>query len=188
MSENAITRRSFLAGSAGAVALTAAAGYMGFDAWEQAHADDASGGGETKTVHTLCNACSSKCGYTAYVVNGRLTKLIGDMDHPYSKGKLCARGYGYSQIAYSEDRLTDPLKKNDQGKRHCERKHAGVERPREPIEAEHPMAAEIMRHTTTSDLLSPTSAPTGAGPLERTRPRNRAVRRGHRRRGHADES
>ena len=65
MSENAITRRSFLAGSAGAVALTAAAGYMGFDAWEQAHADDASGGGETKTVHTLCNACSSKCGYTA---------------------------------------------------------------------------------------------------------------------------
>ena len=116
MSENAITRRSFLAGSAGAVALTAAAGYMGFDAWEQAHADDASGGGETKTVHTLCNACSSKCGYTAYVVNGRLTKLIGDADHPYSKGKLCARGYGYSQIAYSEDRLTDPLKKNEQGK------------------------------------------------------------------------
>ena len=116
MSENAITRRSFLAGSAGAVALTAAAGYMGFDAWEQAHADDASGGGETKTVHTLCNACSSKCGYTAYVVNGRLTKLIGDTDHPYSKGKLCARGYGYSQIAYSEDRLTDPLKKNGQGK------------------------------------------------------------------------
>lgn len=45
--------------------------------------------------------------------------------------------------------------------RHCERKHAGVERPREPIEAEHPMAAEIMRHTTTSDLLSPTSAPHG---------------------------
>ena len=115
MSEHAITRRSFLAGSAGAVALAAAAGYVSFDAWEQAHADDAVEGGETKTVHSLCNACSSKCGFTAYVVDGRLTKLIGDADHPYAQGKLCARGYGYSQIAYSKDRLTDPLKKNDEG-------------------------------------------------------------------------
>ncbi len=104
-----------LAGSAGAVALTAAAGYVSFDAWEQAHADDGAQGGETKTVHSLCNACSSKCGFTAYVVDGRLTKLIGDEDHPYAQGKLCARGYGYSQIAYSKDRLTDPLKKNDKG-------------------------------------------------------------------------
>ncbi|MDJ1651312.1 MULTISPECIES: molybdopterin-containing oxidoreductase family protein [Gordonibacter] len=116
MSENAITRRSFLAGSAGAVALTAAAGYVGFNAWEQAHAEEAAqGGGETKTAHSLCNACSSKCGFTAYVVDGRLDKLIGDVSHPYAKGKLCARGYGYSQIAYSKDRLTDPLKKNDKG-------------------------------------------------------------------------
>lgn len=116
MSENAITRRSFLAGSAGVAALTAASGYVSFSAWEQAHADDAAPVGETKTVHTLCNACSSKCGFTAYIVDGRLTKLIGDADHPYAKNKLCARGYGYSQIAYSKDRLTDPLKKNDQGK------------------------------------------------------------------------
>ncbi|MEG1518082.1 MAG: molybdopterin-dependent oxidoreductase, partial [Raoultibacter sp.] len=84
--------------------------------WEQAHADDTVTGGKTETVHTLCNACSTKCGFTAYLVNGRLTKLIGDADHPYSQGKLCARGYGYSQIAYSKDRLTDPLKKNDKGK------------------------------------------------------------------------
>ena len=116
MSEHAITRRSFLAGSAGAVALTAAAGYTGFSAWEQAHAEEAAEGKETKAVHSLCNACSSKCGFTAYVVDGRLTKLIGDTDHPYAKGKLCARGYGYSQIAYSKDRLTDPLKKNESGK------------------------------------------------------------------------
>ncbi|MEG0070590.1 MAG: molybdopterin-dependent oxidoreductase [Raoultibacter sp.] len=116
MSENAITRRSFLAGSAGVATLAATAGYFSFSSWEQAHAGDTVTGGETKTVHTLCNACSTKCGFTAYLVNGRLTKLIGDQDHPFSKGKLCARGYGYSQIAYSKDRLTDPLKKNDKGK------------------------------------------------------------------------
>ena len=50
MSEHAITRRSFLAGSAGAVALTAAAGYVSFDAWEQAHADDGAQGGETLSL------------------------------------------------------------------------------------------------------------------------------------------
>ncbi|MEG1097690.1 MAG: twin-arginine translocation signal domain-containing protein, partial [Raoultibacter sp.] len=116
MSENAITRRSFLAGSAGVATLAATAGYVSFSSWEQAHADDTVTGGKTETVHTLCNACSTKCGFTAYLVNGRLTKLIGDADHPYSQGKLCARGYGYSQIAYSKDRLTDPLKKNDKGK------------------------------------------------------------------------
>ncbi|MEG0476096.1 MAG: molybdopterin-dependent oxidoreductase [Raoultibacter sp.] len=116
MSENAITRRSFLAGSAGVATLAATAGYVSFSSWEQAHAADTVTGGKTETVHTLCNACSTKCGFTAYLVNGRLTKLIGDADHPYSQGKLCARGYGYSQIAYSKDRLTDPLKKNDKGK------------------------------------------------------------------------
>lgn len=114
MSEHAITRRGFLAGSAGVAAVAATSGFVSFGAWEKAHADQAANG-ETKTVHSLCNACSSKCGFTAYVVDGRLTKLIGDADHPYAKGKLCARGYGYSQIAYSKDRLTDPLKKNEKG-------------------------------------------------------------------------
>lgn len=44
-----------------------------------------------------------------------MKKLIGDTENPYAHGKLCARGYAYSQIAYSEDRLTDPLKKNGKG-------------------------------------------------------------------------
>ena len=114
MSENAITRRSFLAGSAG-VAATAAVGFTSFGAWQQAHADEEAGAGRTDAVHTQCNACSSKCGYTAYVVDGKLTKLIGDPQNPNAEGHLCARGYGYSQIAYSKDRLTDPLKKNAQG-------------------------------------------------------------------------
>lgn len=69
----------------------------------------------TEVVHSLCNSCSSKCGYYAYVVDGELTKLIGDEAHPNAQGKLCARGYGYSQIAYSPDRLTDPMKKNENG-------------------------------------------------------------------------
>lgn len=113
MSEHAITRRSFLAGSAGVAALAAASGFASFGDWQEAYAW---GGPEVSSTHTLCNACSSKCGFTAYVTDGKLAKLIGDENHPYAKGKLCARGYGYAQIAYSPDRLTDPLKKNAQGK------------------------------------------------------------------------
>ncbi len=113
MSEHAITRRGFLARSAIGAAAVAGAGYVGFEAWKQAHADEP---GELKKAgHSLCNSCSSKCGFTAYTRDGRLATMIGDADHPYCDGTLCARGYGYASIAYSEDRLTDPLKKQDDG-------------------------------------------------------------------------
>ena len=114
MSENAITRRSFLAGSAGVAAVVAGTGFLSFGSWEQAQA--AGWARATSTAHSLCNSCSSKCGFTGYVEDGVLTKMIGDVAHPYCEGTLCARGYGYAQIAYSKDRLTDPLKKNAQGK------------------------------------------------------------------------
>ncbi len=114
MSEKAITRRSFLAGSAGVAAAAAGAGFLSFGSWEQAVAAEGEGG-VTTTAHSLCNACSTKCGFTGYVVDGKLTKMIGDGAHPYCEGTLCARGYGYASIAYSADRLTDPLKKNDSG-------------------------------------------------------------------------
>lgn len=122
MSENAITRRGFLAGTTGA-AVAAAAGFAGTGALGRAYAATGSAAGAAEaaraagatTAHSLCNACSSKCGFTGYVVDGKLTKLIADENHPYAKGKLCARGYGYSQIAYSADRLTEPLKRTDKG-------------------------------------------------------------------------
>lgn len=115
MSGNAITRRGFLAGTAGVIGAAGLAGYMSFDAWERAYADDSDTHGTVSTVHSTCNGCSNKCGFTAYVVDGKLRKLIGDERHPMAKGKLCARGYAYAEIAYSKDRLTDPLKKNDKG-------------------------------------------------------------------------
>lgn len=118
MSENALTRRSFLAGAAGTATLVGAAGVMGFGAWQEAHAgyagyDDDAG---VTHAHTLCGGCSSKCGYTAYQKNGKLIRQVADTEHPSSKGKLCVRGFGYADIAYSENRLTDPLKRGADGK------------------------------------------------------------------------
>ncbi len=114
MSDNALTRRSFLKRSAAGAAVVAGSGFVGFSAWEQGQ--QARAAGTKKAVHSLCNSCSSKCGFTAYVgEDGRFTEMVGDKDHPYCDGTLCARGYGYASIAWSEDRLTDPLKKNDAG-------------------------------------------------------------------------
>lgn len=115
MSENAITRRSFLAGSAGVAALAAAGGYMSFGAWKQACADEPASDEGSWFAYSMCNACSSKCGYKAYVKRGRLSKLIPNEYDAHAQGKICARGYGYPAIVYSKDRLTDPLKKNDKG-------------------------------------------------------------------------
>ncbi len=114
MSDNALTRRSFLKRSAAGAAVVAGSGFVGFSAWEQGQ--QAHAAGTKKAVHSLCNSCSSKCGFTAYVgEDGRFTEMVGDKDHPYCDGTLCARGYGYASIAWSEDRLTDPLRKNDAG-------------------------------------------------------------------------
>ena len=88
MTDYSITRRSFLAASAGVAAVAAGSGFLGFSAWE---AEQAHAAGEKKAVHSLCNSCSSKCGFTAYVgEDGRFTEMVGDADHPYCDGTLCA--------------------------------------------------------------------------------------------------
>ena len=88
MSENAITRRSFLAGSAGVAAVAAGAGFMSFGAWEQA---DASRTKDVEsTAYSLCNSCSSKCGFKGYVVDGKLTKMIGGPAIPTARARCAA--------------------------------------------------------------------------------------------------
>jgi len=89
-------------------------GVGGMSSWlaKEALADDTS---NITQVPTTCNACSNKCGFVASVKDGRLWKLKGNSLHPNSKGKLCARGHGYSQVVYSQYRITDPLKNDGNG-------------------------------------------------------------------------
>lgn len=110
-----ITRRSFVKGGIGAAAATAAlgGGFVSFSSWSAAQADEAAR--EVKKAHSLCNSCSSKCGFTATVVDGNVMTMKGDEEHPYCDGTLCARGYGYAAVAYSPDRLTHPMKRTDSG-------------------------------------------------------------------------
>lgn len=114
MLDTKISRRGFIKATAATAALTSA-GTVGFNEWSNEYVK-AGANAEIKEIPSTCNACSSKCGMIGHVKNGRLWKLTGHPDHPFSKGKLCARGHGYATVVYSKDRLTQPLKRIGEGK------------------------------------------------------------------------
>jgi anaerobic selenocysteine-containing dehydrogenase len=55
--------------------------------------------------------CHGGCGVLAHIVDGKLVKLEGDPDHPWSHGRLCARALAMTQYVYHPNRLTRPLRR-----------------------------------------------------------------------------
>ena len=70
-----------------------------------------------RVVPTFCELCFWKCGVLAHVRNGRVTKIVGNPEHPLSRGHLCPRGTGGMGLLYDPDRLKKPLlrKSNKRG-------------------------------------------------------------------------
>ena len=108
------TRRTFLKGTAATAAL-AAVGTCSVAAWRAEQAEAAATGAAKIQRASLCNGCSSKCGLIATALDGRLWTVEGMKEHPYSKGTLCGRGHGAAQWAYSDGRLTQPMKRAADG-------------------------------------------------------------------------
>ncbi|MEE8716850.1 MAG: molybdopterin-dependent oxidoreductase [Coriobacteriales bacterium] len=117
MSENAITRRGFLAGGTGVAAVAVTAGSLGLSGCStpysvSEHEDDEP---TYRQASGLCTACPRLCAYTAYVKQDKVAKLIAAPGNPSTQGKLCARGYAFSKSAYAPDRLTEPLRAKGDG-------------------------------------------------------------------------
>ncbi len=55
--------------------------------------------------------CHNGCGVLLYVKNGKLIKVEGDPDSPFSRGRLCPRCLSLTQVVYHPDRLKYPLKR-----------------------------------------------------------------------------
>jgi thiosulfate reductase/polysulfide reductase chain A len=103
------SRRQFIqiGAAAGGAAVASGLGtrWWGLDA---ARAEDPSTDGD-RVIPTFCELCFWNCGVLAHVKGERVTKLVGNPDHPLSRGMLCPRGAGGTGLLYDPDRLKKPL-------------------------------------------------------------------------------
>ncbi|MGB6066895.1 MAG: molybdopterin-dependent oxidoreductase [Desulfomonilaceae bacterium] len=63
-----------------------------------------------KSICAICDPLT-QCGLDLYVKDGRIIKVEGTKENPYSVGTLCPKGAAQRQYVYSEDRLKTPLKR-----------------------------------------------------------------------------
>ncbi len=55
--------------------------------------------------------CQDSCSWIAHVVDGRVERVTGAKDHPFTRGVLCAKVRDYEARTYSPDRLLYPLRR-----------------------------------------------------------------------------
>jgi anaerobic selenocysteine-containing dehydrogenase len=64
-----------------------------------------------KVVRTNCFECHTKCGVLVQVKEGKILKIEGNPEHPYTKGVVCSKGLAATQLFYHPERLKYPLKR-----------------------------------------------------------------------------
>ncbi|HJM42703.1 MAG: molybdopterin-dependent oxidoreductase [Nitrospinota bacterium] len=69
-----------------------------------------------KTIRTTCALdCQDACGIDADVEDGRVVRLRGAQDHPYTEGFLCIRLNRFLDRLYGPERVTRPRRKTKSG-------------------------------------------------------------------------
>ena len=66
---------------------------------------------DVERVHGMCQLCSTVCGITGYVKDGRILRVDGNPADPNSRGKLCARGQAALNHQYHPERLLYPIRR-----------------------------------------------------------------------------
>src|SRR5919204_1414206 len=67
---------------------------------------------EARVVRGACpHDCPDTCAWIVTVEAGRATKLVGDADHPFTHGGLCAKVNHYLDRVYGEERVLQPLRR-----------------------------------------------------------------------------
>ncbi|MBP2654107.1 MAG: putative molybdopterin oxidoreductase, associated with bss3 [Firmicutes bacterium] len=65
----------------------------------------------TTTAWSPGPGCHGGCGVKLYIKNGKVVKVEGDENHPFSQGRACPRLLALTQYMYHPDRITYPLKR-----------------------------------------------------------------------------
>ena len=63
----------------------------------------------------ICRFCHATCGLVATLEDGRVTRLIGDIDNPMYAGYSCVKGRNYHAFHDSPLRLRAPLRRRSDG-------------------------------------------------------------------------
>ncbi|MCX7051802.1 MAG: molybdopterin-dependent oxidoreductase [Proteobacteria bacterium] len=66
-------------------------------------------------VTAICRFCHATCGMVATLEDGRVTRLIGDIDNPMYAGYSCVKGRNYHAFHESPSRLRAPLRRRSDG-------------------------------------------------------------------------
>ena len=65
-----------------------------------------------KIVRSVCPYdCPDTCGLLVHVADGRVVKVEGDPDHPFTRGTLCPKMVHYERAVHSERRIVTPLRR-----------------------------------------------------------------------------
>lgn len=70
---------------------------------------------ETIFRNTCPRNCYGTCSILSHVKDGKLQKVTGDPNQGYNQGRLCAKGYAYTQFVYSPHRMKYPMLQNPRG-------------------------------------------------------------------------
>jgi anaerobic selenocysteine-containing dehydrogenase len=67
---------------------------------------------QVPTIRTVCaHDCPDMCSLLAQVEDGRIVKIQGDPDHPFTAGFACGKVNRDMDLVYSPQRLTTPLRR-----------------------------------------------------------------------------
>lgn len=66
----------------------------------------------TRVIRTVCpHDCPDQCSMLAHVEDGRLVRVEGDPEHPFTRGFLCAKVNRYPERVHSPERLLYPMRR-----------------------------------------------------------------------------
>ena len=64
------------------------------------------------TRHSVCpHDCPPACSLSVSVENGRLVDVVGDPDHPFTRGVICGKVHDYAERVYSPLRVLHPMRR-----------------------------------------------------------------------------
>lgn len=70
---------------------------------------------QTLTHYRTCNLCEAMCGLEIRVEEGKVTKIEGDKNDPFSRGHICPKAVALKDIYEDPNRLKFPVKRMGDG-------------------------------------------------------------------------